>query len=91
MDNVSETTLRQCYQVMRGGRGRWKIENETFNTLKNQGYQLEHNYGHGQKHLATVFGLLMMLPFSSIRCKSCAVIYFKQRGNNSIPELRYIS
>ena len=48
---------------MRGGRGRWKIENETFNTLKNQGYQLEHNYGHGQKHLATVFGLLMVLAF----------------------------
>jgi len=50
-------------QVMRGGRGRWKIENELFNTLKNQGYQLEHNYGHGQKQLATVFGMLMMLAF----------------------------
>lgn len=34
--------------VMRGGRCRWKVENETFNTLKNQGYALEHNYGHGQ-------------------------------------------
>ena len=33
------------------------------NTLKHQGYQLEHNYGHGQKHLTTVFGLLMMLAF----------------------------
>ena len=48
---------------MRGGRGRWKIENELFNTLKNQGYQLEHNYGDGQKQLATVFGMLMMLAF----------------------------
>ena len=48
---------------MRGGRGRWKIENELFNTLKHQGYQLEHNYGHGQKYLATVFGMLMMLAF----------------------------
>ena len=61
------TDLKLCrnnvYPVMRGGRGRWKIENETFNTLKHQGYQLEHNYGHGQKHLATVFGLLMMLAF----------------------------
>jgi hypothetical protein len=35
--------------VMRGGRARWKIENETFNTLKNQGYNFEHNYGHGKK------------------------------------------
>ena len=33
--------------VVKGGRARWKIENETFNTLKNQGYNLEHNYGHG--------------------------------------------
>lgn len=49
--------------IMRGGRARWKIENETFNTLKNQGYYLEHNYGHGQQHLATVFALLMMLAF----------------------------
>ena len=49
--------------VMRGGRARWKIENETFNTLKNQGYHLEHNYGHGEKYLATDFGYLTMLAF----------------------------
>jgi hypothetical protein len=35
------------YQLMRGGRARWRIENETCNTLKNQGYHFEHNYGHG--------------------------------------------
>lgn len=49
--------------VARGGRSRWKIENETFNTLKNQGYRLEHNYGHGEQHLATVLAMLMMLAF----------------------------
>ena len=48
---------------MRAGRARWKIENETFNTLKNQGYQFEHNFGHGKKHLSVVFALLMMLAF----------------------------
>ena len=26
------------FDLMRAGRARWKIENETFNTLKNQGY-----------------------------------------------------
>ena len=31
-----------------GGRARWEIENETFNTLKNQGYNLDYSYGHGQ-------------------------------------------
>jgi hypothetical protein len=44
----------QVEKVMGAGRGRWKIENETFNTLKNQGYHFEHNYGHGERHLATV-------------------------------------
>jgi len=54
---------RNVYTLMRGGRARWKIENETFNTLKNQGYNFEHNYGHGEKHLSVVFAMLMMLAF----------------------------
>jgi len=49
--------------IMRGGRARWKIENETFNTLKNQGYHFEHNYGHGKEHLSVNLALLMMLAF----------------------------
>ena len=51
------------FEIMRGGRARWKIENETFNTLKNQGYNFEHNYGHGQQNLSVNFALLMMLAF----------------------------
>ena len=51
------------YTIMKGGRSRWKIENETFNTLKNQGYHFEHNFGHGEKNLASAFLLLMMLAF----------------------------
>src|SRR5215510_10878380 len=54
---------RTVYKLMRGGRARWKIENETFNTLKNQGDNFEHNYGHGEQHLSVVFALLMMLAF----------------------------
>jgi hypothetical protein len=54
---------RNVYRLMRGGRARWKIENETFNTLKNQGYHFEHNYGHGTKHLSVVFAMLMTLAF----------------------------
>ena len=49
--------------LMRGGRARWKIENETFNALKNQGYHFEHNYGHGRDNLSVVFAMLMMLAF----------------------------
>ncbi len=54
---------RNVFHLMRGGRARWKIENETFNTLKNQGYNFEHNYGHGQQNLSVVFAMLMMLAF----------------------------
>jgi hypothetical protein len=54
---------RHVYALMRGGRARWKIENETFNTLKNQGYNFEHNYGHGMKNLSVVFATVMMLAF----------------------------
>jgi hypothetical protein len=62
---VSDFRLEEqnVYRIMRGGRARWKIENETFNTLKNQGYQFEHNFGHGQQNLSVVFALLMMLAF----------------------------
>jgi hypothetical protein len=56
-------TRENAYPLMRAGRARWKIENETFNTLKNQGYNLEHNYGLGKKHLSTVFVTIMMLAF----------------------------
>lgn len=44
-------------------RSRWKIENETFNTLKNQGYHFGHNYGHGKKWLASNFAILTFLAF----------------------------
>ena len=50
-------------KIMRGGRARWKIENETFNTLKNLGYNFERNYGHGKNYLSTIFCMLMMLAF----------------------------
>jgi hypothetical protein len=38
--------------MTKAGRCRWKIENECFNPLKNQGHHLEHNYGHGDKNLS---------------------------------------
>lgn len=56
-------TQTNVFALMKGGRARWKIENETFNTLKNLGYNFEHNYGHGQKYLSTILCLLMVLAF----------------------------
>ena len=60
--DIRITEKNACW-LMRGGRARWKIENETFNTLKNHGYHFEHNYGHGHHNLSVVFAMLMMLAF----------------------------
>ena len=62
---------------MRGGRARWKIENETFNTLKNQGYNFEHNYGHGKENLSVVFAMLMMLAFLVDQAQQLAFQLFR--------------
>lgn len=74
--------VRTVARVMRAGRSRWKIENETFNTLKNQGYHFEHNYGHGQQQLATVLALLMLLAFlvDQIQQRCCQLFRRLWRG-----------
>lgn len=56
-------TQENIATLVKGGRCRWKVENECFNTLKNQGYFLEHNYGHGEKNLCFNFYLLTVLAF----------------------------
>lgn len=58
-----EITIENVYQIIKGGRSRWHIENQTFNTLKNQGYNFEHNYGHGCKNLSNIMASLMFLCF----------------------------
>ena len=70
-------TKNNAYELMRGGRSRWKIENETFNTLKNQGYHFEHNFGHGKTHLSVVFALLMMLAFAVDQAQQLACQLFQ--------------
>jgi hypothetical protein len=46
------------------GRARWKIENETFNVLKNKGYNLEHSFGHGKQNLSAILVSLNLLAFA---------------------------
>lgn len=80
-------TDKNVYQLSRGGRARWKIENETFNTLKNQGYHFEHNFGHGYKYLSHVFGLLMFLAFfiDQVQQRCCGLFQaaVKKAGSKS--------
>jgi hypothetical protein len=56
---------------------RWNIENETFNTLKNQGYHCEHNFGHGNQYLSTVLMHLMMLAFLIDQIQQCCCRLFQ--------------
>jgi hypothetical protein len=62
---VTDLTLdaKNVEWITRGARARWKIENESFNTLKNQGYHLEHNFGHGRQYLSEALFLLNLLAF----------------------------
>lgn len=77
--NLSLTTSRRMTEkIARGGRARWKIENETFNTLKNQGYNFEHNYGHGKKNLCTILSYLMFAAFLIDQAQEYCCKYFKK-------------
>ena len=58
--DVDATNVAVVVQI---GRTRWKIENEQFNVHKNHGYELTHNYGHGQQTLSMVFYLLNLLAY----------------------------
>jgi hypothetical protein len=70
-------TTANVFELMRGGRARWKIENETFNTLKNQGYHFEHNYGHGQQFLSVNLASLMLLAFLVDQAQQLASTLFQ--------------
>jgi hypothetical protein len=71
-------TDKNVYKIMQGGRARWKIENETFNTLKNQGYNFEHNFGHGNINLCTVMSYLMLLAFLIDQAQNFACKIFQK-------------
>ena len=69
-DNVVE--LVSC------GRARWKIENESFNVLKNNGYHIEHNFGHGKKNLAMMFATMNLLAFAFHTVMDCCSAAWKE-------------
>ncbi len=80
-----------AFKIMRGGRARWKVENETFNTLKNQGYHFEHNFGHGEKNLCVMFAVLMMLAFlvdqvQQLACELFRAVLNKKGSKRSLWE-----
>ena len=58
-----ELSEQNIFPMMKSGRTRWKVENESNNILKNQGYNLEHNFGHGQENLSEILLSLNLLAF----------------------------
>jgi len=56
-------TAKTVASIVQAGRTRWKVENENNNTLKHQGYHLEHNFGHGTQHLAALLATFNLLAF----------------------------
>ena len=57
---ITEENVRHLVDC---ARARWKIENENNNVLKNYGYHLEHNFGHGENHAGEIYCLLNLLAF----------------------------
>ena len=55
---IDQSNVEHCVEL---GRSRWKIENEHNNTMKNNGYNLEHNFGHGEQHLSNLLCTLNLL------------------------------
>ena len=58
-----EITRDNIVEVVAAGRARWKVENENFNVLKTKGYNLEHNFGHGNKNLSATLFTFNLLAF----------------------------
>jgi hypothetical protein len=60
------------------GRARWKVENETFNVLKTDVYNLEHNFGHGKETLASILVTLNLLAFAFHTAARLSVIAWRK-------------
>jgi hypothetical protein len=81
------------YQLLRGGRARWRIENETLHTLKTHASHFEHHFGHGYQHLSVVFAVLRMWAFfveqvPQLCCPLCQAVWGKLGSNRRLWERR---
>ncbi|REK60049.1 MAG: hypothetical protein DWQ49_07025 [Bacteroidetes bacterium] len=67
---------------------RRSTHHETFNTLKNQDYNFEHNYGHGEKNLSVNMAILMMLSFLTDQVEEIACWLFQEAHTKSKTRLK---
>jgi len=71
-------TAENVVEIAACARARWKIENESFNVLKNNGYNLAHNFGHGKKYLARIFAAMNLLAFAFHTANDCLETLWQQ-------------
>jgi len=71
-------TAENVVEIAACARARWKIENETFNVLKNNGYNLAHNFGHGNNYLARMFATMNLLAFAFHTACDCLETLWQQ-------------
>ena len=73
-------TRQTVAEIVACARARWKIENEGFNVLKNNGYHLEHNFRHGKQNLAMMFAAMNLLAFAfHTVCDCLEALWIKAR------------
>lgn len=87
---VTNILIRQnkLVSIMRAARARWKVENETFNTLTNLGYHFKHNFGHGKDHLATIFAFLMLTAFYIDQLIQLCSVHFQELEKKTKTKLK---
>jgi hypothetical protein len=71
-------TADNVVEIAACARARWKIENESFYVLKNNGYNLAHNFGHGKKYLARTFATMNLLAFAFHTACDCLESLWQQ-------------
>jgi len=83
-------TKANVIEIVADGRSRWKTENENHNILKTKGYHMEHNFGHGKKHLASLFVTLNLLAFLFHTSIAFPIIVISRFGINEEHEKHFL-
>ena len=80
-------------KIMKGGRARWRIDQETLKTLKGLEYNFflegppKHNSGHGHQNLSNNLAMLMMLVFLMDQLQELTCPLFQEAKKESLKEM----
>ncbi len=86
---VPDLEITKENSVERVACARWNFENEAFNLLKQCGYHLEHNVGHGKKTLSSVRTVLNMYAFALHTANDLIDELWKRAHKNAGTRMRF--